>query len=120
MLISGVYALEDWDQRSTQRVFVTLWHSSRWRALTGEPAPTEPPSSQDYARAGLPLFQHYARGTEPLPGSDRLAGVRSVGALHGEKTGAALHGSDDVATPKPVRLGPGAKSPREIKPGLDW
>jgi hypothetical protein len=117
---SDPYALEDWDQRSTQRVFVTLWHASRWRALTGEPVPTEPPSAQDYARAGLPWFQHYGRGAESLPGSDRLAGVKSVGALLGEKTGAALHGSDDVATPNPVRLGPGAKGPREIKPGLDW
>ena len=29
---------------------------------------------------------------------------------------AALPGSDDVPTPKPVRLGPGAKGPREITP----
>jgi hypothetical protein len=114
------YAFEDWDQRSTQRVFVTLWHASRWRALTGEPVPTEPPSAQDYARARLPWFEHYGRGAEPLPGSDRLARVKSVGALHEGKTGAALHCSDDVATPKPVRLGPGAKGPREIKPGLYW
>jgi len=114
------YTFEDWDQRLTQRVFVTLWHASRWRALTGEPVPTKPPSAQDYARAGLPWFQHYGRGAELPPGSDRLARVKSVSALHEEKTGAALHGSDDVATPKPVRLGPGAKGPREVKPGLDW
>lgn len=114
------YSLEDWDQRATQRVFVTLWHASRWRALTGEPVPTEPPSAEDYSRAGLPWFQHYGRGAEPLHGSDRLAGVKSVGTLYGEKTVAALPGSDDVPTAKPVRLGPGAKGPREIKPGLDW
>lgn len=51
---SDPYALEDCDQRATQRVFVTLWHASRWRALTGEPVPTEPPSAEDYSRAGLP------------------------------------------------------------------
>lgn len=117
---SDPYALEDWDQRATQRVFVTLWHASRWSALTGEPVPTEPPSAEDYSRAGLPWFQHYGRGAEPLHGSDRLAGMKSVGKLHGEKTGVALPGSDDVPTPNPVRLGPGAKGPREIKPGLDW
>ena len=38
---------EEFDQRATQRVFVTLWHASRWRALTGEPVPTAPPSAQD-------------------------------------------------------------------------
>ncbi|PCD75723.1 hypothetical protein [Pseudothioclava arenosa] len=117
---SDPYTLEDWDQRATQRVFVTLWHASRWRALTGEPVPTEPPSAEDYARAGLPWFQHYGRGAEPLHGSDRLAGVKSVGTLHSEKTETSFPGSHDVATPEPVRLGPGAKGPREIKHGLDW
>lgn len=114
------YSLEDWDQRATQRVFVTLWHASRWRTLTGERAPTAPPSAQDYARAGLPWFEHYGRGAEPLPGSDRLAGAKSVGTLHSEKTGATLPGSNDVATPTPVRLGPGANRPREIRPGSEW
>lgn len=114
------YALDDWDQRATQRVFVTLWHASQWGALTGEPVPTEPPSAQDYARAGLPWFQHYGRGAEPLPGSDRLAKVKSVGTLHGAKTGTDLPGSGDLLTPKPVRVGPGAKNPREVKLGSDW
>lgn len=113
------HRLEVWDQRATQRVFVTLWHASLWHTLTGEPVPTEPPSAQDYARAGLPWFEHYGRGTEALPGSDRLAGVQSVGALFGAKNGAALPGSEDVPTPVPVRLGPGAR-PREVKAGPEW
>ena len=114
------HALEDWDQRATQRVFVTLWHASRWRALTGEPVPTQPPSAQDYARAGLPWFQHYGRGAAPQPGSDTLAKVKSLGSLHQQQTGAALPGSGDVATPEPVRLGPGAKGPRPIRSWFGW
>ena len=117
---SDPYALEDWDQRATQRVFVTIWHAGRWRALTGEQVPTMPPSAQEYARAGLPWFQHYGEGTEILPGSDRLSGVKSVGTLHNEKTGTVLPGSGNVVTPKPVRLGPGAQNPREVKIGPDW
>ena len=113
------FALEDWDQRATQRVFVSLWHASHWQALTGEVPPTKPPSAQDYARAGLPWFAHYGRGGAPLPGGERLAGVASVGALHAEKTGGALEGSGDVATGKPVALGPGRKAPREIAPGAE-
>ena len=59
---------EEFDQRATQRVFVTLWHASRWRALPEEQVPTQPHSAQDYARAGLPWFQHYGRAAAPLPG----------------------------------------------------
>ena len=46
------HALEDWDQRATQRVFVTLWHASRWRALTEEQVPRRPPPKLICARWG--------------------------------------------------------------------
>ncbi len=114
------HALEDWDQGATQRVFVTLWHASHWSALTGEPAPTRPPSAQAYARAGLPWFEHYGQDAGSVPGSDRLAGLKSVNTLHKETTGMGLPGSEDMLLPRPIPLGPGAAGPREIKHGDEW
>jgi len=110
--------LADWDQRATQRVFVTLWHASQWRDLTGRPAPTEPPLAKDYADAGLPWFEYYGRGSEAAPGSERLRGL--VGPHIFEKifeknAGASLSESKDVETGEPTPIGPGAPGPRQIK-----
>lgn len=98
------FAPDDWDLSQTDRVFLTLVPAHDWKRLTGEPAPTHPPSAQDYARAHLPWFDTYAVD-QALPGSDILAGLASVGAMHKTLTGAPLPGSQDVVTGRPVRLG---------------
>jgi len=95
------FAPEDWDTSQTDRVFLTLVPAHDWKRLTGEPAPTHPPSAQDYARARLPWFEHYA-ADHALAGSDVLAGLTSVGTSHLHDTGAPLPGSQDVAA-GPVR-----------------
>jgi hypothetical protein len=117
---ADMYPFEDWDQRATQRVFVTLWHASQWHDLTGRPAPTEPPRAQDYAAAGLPWFEYYGRGAEAAQGSDRLRGLRSVAEVFKDKTGGALPGSEDVTVGDPQRIGPGAPGPREIRSASEW
>lgn len=109
--------LRDWDVARTQRVFVTLVHAHDWKAVTGEAAPDHPPSAEDYARAGLPWFEHHGADRGTLAGSATLAGLDPVAKRHQEKTGAALPGSAGVATPKPVRLGTG---PRRVSTGRDW
>ena len=117
---ADLHDLEDWDMRATQRVFVTLCHAEHWHALTGEAAPTTPPSAQAYATAGLPWFEHYGAGTAALSGGDRLAGVTSVGKLHSTKLGAPLPGSGDVDPGAPVRIGSKAHAPRGVKPSPWW
>lgn len=112
--------LEDWDMRATQRVFVTLCHAAQWRALTGEAAPTEPPTARAYAEAGLPWFEHYGAGTAALPGGARLAGVASVGKLHMDRHGSALPGSGDVDPGRPVRLGGVPRGPRAVRSAGEW
>jgi hypothetical protein len=118
------YDLEDWDMRATQRVFVTLWHASRWKDLTGEAAPDAAPSAQDYARAGLPWYAHYASDQNALPGSAALGSVRSVADLHKDKTGATLPGSQDVAPGPVVQVAPDRTpdqdTPREVKSDTSW
>jgi hypothetical protein len=99
------FAPDDWDLSQTDRVFLTLVPAHDWKRLTGEPAPTHPPSAQDYARAHLPWFDTYACD-HPLPGSDALAGLASVGEKHLKDTGAPLPGAQDVTTVGPRQTGP--------------
>jgi hypothetical protein len=112
---ADVHKLDHWDQRATQRVFVTFWHASYWQPLTGRPAPTHPPLARDYAAAGLPWFEHYGRGGEAATGSDRLRGLRSVASVYSDKEGVPLPGSEDVAVSDFLRFGPAAKTPRPVK-----
>lgn len=112
------YGPEAWDPEFTQRVFVTLVHAKDWKTLTGEVAPNRPPTAQEYAQAGLPWFAWYGVD-QPLPGGKTLAGVKSVGGLHKEKTGAELPHSKDVDTGEPITLGAGNKPAGLIKKG-DW
>lgn len=119
-IYEDTFELEDWDWEATERVFVSLIHAKDWMSITGEPALNEPPSAKDYAEAGLPWFDYYAKDLQPLPGGNTLAGVKSVATVFGEKTGAELVGSADVTTGKPVILGPKTLGPRRIRSSTSW
>jgi hypothetical protein len=106
--------LADWDLRATERVFVSIVHAAHWSALTGQVPPTEPPTAQAYARAGLPWFAQYGSDRAPLPGAAALRDLFSVAETHLAQRGQVLPGSQDVATGRPIRLtGPGPKDLRD-------
>lgn len=90
------FELDDWDVAASQRVFVSLLDAQAWKSVTGENAPTVPPTARDYARAGLPWFEQYGADQPPLPGGAELGKARSVAAIREEKTGAALPDSGDI------------------------
>ncbi len=97
------YGVEVWDLDHPARCFVHLARAEQWQALTGRPAPTAPPTAEQYQRAGIPWFDYAAAGPA-VPGSDVLAGIRSVGEV------AAGHGldlpdNDTVPVDRVVRLG---------------
>lgn len=119
-IFEDTFEPEDWDWDATERVFVSLIHAKDWMSITGEPALNEPPTAQDYAEAGLPWFDYYARDLQALPGSDTLAGVKSIAKVFGEKTGAELVGSADVKTGQPTILGPKTPGPRRIRSSTNW
>lgn len=98
------YKHEDWDTRLSQKFFVSHLHAKDWLSLTGEPAPNVPPTAQEYSAAELPWFEWYGADQPPLPGGKALAGLRSVGTLHKDKTGAELPHSQDVEMVKPIFL----------------
>ena len=73
------FGLDAWDQEQGCRCFVTMANSKQWMAITGERPPTRPPTSREYAEAGLPWFLYYDGDREALAGAEWLAGLRSVG-----------------------------------------
>lgn len=114
------YSLSDWDEEATDRVFLSLVHAKDWKSITGENAFNEPPTVDDYARAGLPWFEYYAKDLIPLSGSPLLETVKPVGQVFADKTGADLFGSSDVQTGKPVIVGPGRVGPRLVRSPNNW
>ena len=117
---SDPFKLDDWDFAAADRVFVTLDHAKDWKKITGEAAPNEPPAAKEYSEAGLPWFEHYGKDQSALPGSVKLAGVKSVANLFKKFTGAMLPNSEDVETGSLKAIGPGAKGPRPVRTASSW
>jgi hypothetical protein len=72
------FDFDDWDRDHSSRCFVHITGAPLWQAITGEVPPTEPPTREEYARAGLPWFDYYAADAKPLEGSKVLEELRSV------------------------------------------
>ena len=92
------YGLDAWDQSAGSRCFVHLVDAAQWAEISGDPAPTEPPSQKDYEKKGLPWFDYYAPEKGATPGSKLLAGLKSWGSMYGKgpsasvvKSGPVLH-----------------------------
>lgn len=92
------FGIDAWDVEATDRVFVSLIHAHEWKSVTGEIAPTQPPSAQDYSRAGLPWFDLYGGDQASLSAHSPLRRVKSLATIFEDKTGIKLPGSSDVAT----------------------
>jgi len=92
--------VEVWDPTRTARVFVHLVNSAMWREITGEEAPPTPITARDYAAHHLPWFALYDEPLGALPGSEKLAQVKSVKELDTQK--ATLPQQDDDS----VEIGP--------------
>ena len=71
------FDFEDWDTEHSSRCFVHLTNSLVWRAITGEEAPTVPPTAQEYTKLGLPWFEYYS-DAQAVEGSEVLKKLRSV------------------------------------------
>jgi len=80
------FDLDDYDTEHASRCFVHIANSMVWRAITGSPPPTEPPTADDYTRRGLPWFDLYDEDLAALDGAPPLAGLKSVKEM-GDKKG---------------------------------
>ena len=111
------YGLDAWEQRHGSRCFVSLLNSTQWTAVTGERPPTEPPTAQDYAAAGLPWFDWYGGDARAVAGSENLRGLKSV-AQQSKATGQeVLPDNETIAAPHVIALG----KARRVREGAgDW
>ena len=105
----------DWSQKHVSRCFVTIVNAALWPSLTGETAPSVPPTASDYTKAGLPWFEYYDPGAVPLPGSDTLAKVKSVKAMSKAKGVSALPENASVDVERKIRIH--ALRPRRVREG---
>ena len=97
------YGLDAWDQRHASRCFVSIVNSVQWMAITAEPPPTEPPTAQQYTKAGLPWFDYYGGDAEAMAGSEKLKAVASVGQISKEK-GNTLPENETLDVGRVIRL----------------
>lgn len=108
------HGLDVWDQRHGSRCFVSLLNSTQWLAVTGERAPTEPPTAQDYAGWGLPWFDYYGGDGRALAGSEKLKQADSI-AQRAKQTGhGSLPANETIAAIPVVPLG----KPRRVREGV--
>lgn len=75
------YGIDAWDMEHVRRCFVTIVNSEGWTEVTGEPVPTTPVSADDYARAGLPWFDHYNEKLKPISGSALFGKLPSLPSM---------------------------------------
>ncbi len=97
------YRGEEWDTESSRRCFIHLANSLVWRSITGASPPTTPPTSREYAQAGLPWFEHYGEG-KALEGSGVLKGLKSVLQMGKEKGDVPLPENQSVDPTHVVHL----------------
>lgn len=95
------HGLDVWDLDNGSRCFVRLVNSLAWRNITGQEPPTTPLTSKEYERAGLPWFEYYDDEADALPGSEKLAGLKSVAQI-GEDKGDIPLPENEPVTPQPV------------------
>lgn len=86
---------EHWDEPSALSCEVQLVPAASWPELTGERVPTEPPTSAQYARAGIPWFD-YETAAKPLSTASPLATVKGVNQLFHAKSGLPIPDNQSI------------------------
>ena len=109
------YGLDAWSTDSRARCFVHILNSGQYREVTGGRPPHEPPTAEDYDRAGLPWFEYYNEDLKALEGAPTLAALDSV-AVRQVKEGqapASDHEGHSAPARRVIRLGPDRNQVRE-------
>lgn len=79
------FELDDWDLKHSSRCFIHIANSLIWHEITGNHPPHQPPSANEYTKAGLPWFDYYDDNLKALAGSSKLANLKSVQNLSQKK-----------------------------------
>lgn len=100
------YGLDAWDTTARSRCFVHILNSAEYVNATGTRPPHEPPTAEDYTRAGLPWFEYYDADRKALAGAGQLAKLTSVAAKQNAEGNAPPEGNPSLPGYKVVELGP--------------
>lgn len=105
----------DWEEQPIARCFVHLANSQQWRHITGEAPPHQPVTPKQYRQAGIPWFDYY---DEPpaLPGSPRLARLKSLYTVAHERRDADLPPNDPAVPTEVITLRRNLK-PAQVREG---
>jgi hypothetical protein len=114
------FDINDWDMAHRSRVFVHLANSLAWKAITQHEPPYPPSTAADYARHGLPWFDHYSDDPKVLAGTGKLKNLKSVMQMGFQKGFSILpeNESFEVKSDEIKVVGP-AKRPNEVRGG-EW
>ena len=109
------YGLDAWDERHRSRCFVHILNSAQYREVTAGRPPHEPPTAEEYDRAGLPWFEYYDEDRKALEGAATLAGLDSVAARRVKEGHEPLESDANIPAARRhvVPLGPGRNRVRE-------
>ena len=83
------YELSAWDQRTTDRCFITIANANQWMSVTGEEPTLSPISADEYTNAGLPWFSYFDSDKKAIEGAKALGNLKSFQKSYAEK------GNDD-------------------------
>lgn len=107
------FDIRDWDQSASSRCFVHIANSLVWQSITGSAPPSPPPTSKQYAKAGLPWFEYYGE-TKALDGAKKLVGLTSIAALGKQKGDVPLPENESIDPAHIVKLRPKLK-PNQVR-----
>jgi hypothetical protein len=96
----------------SSRVYVHLANSFAWEAITRYKPPPTPCTAEEYARLGMPWFDHYIEGVPIAEGGKNLKAIKSVLALGFQKGIGVFPNNESVVVPpeKVVRCADGVRN----------
>lgn len=113
------YGIDEWDTENASRCFIHLANSLAWEAITKQKPPTTPFTSADYARRGLPWFEHYRDDLDALKATSKMAALKSILELGYQKGLGGLiaeNESADIKSNKVVTVP--ARTPGQVRDGV--
>lgn len=108
------YRLADWERKQRSRCFVHLANARQWSQITGEQPPATPVTAMAYTAAGLPWFSWYDETITALPGSKKLARLKSVAAMGRKKHRRPLPDNQTVKPQPVLQLHP-KREPEQVR-----
>ncbi len=101
------HGIDAWDTSASSRCFVHLANSESFQAITGCRPPTEPMTSVQYKKAGIPWYSYWDDEKSALQGSKVLARLDSVAARKVKEGHIVNEDVVDIKNQDVVELGSG-------------